>query len=115
MASEKNFENRVKRWLCSIGIYPLATPIQKKPVPAIGYWVKRWGGGIYQKKGLPDMQIVVKGRCIEVELKGEGGHPSEIQKKVIKEINESGGVGIVIYPDEFEILKEMIRGIIDGN
>lgn len=77
--------------------------------------MKRWGGGIYQKSGLPDMQIVVKGRCIEVELKGQGGHPSEIQKKIIKEINESGGAGIIIYPDEFDILKEMIRGIIDGN
>ena len=93
----------------------MATPIQKKTAPAIGYWVKRWGGGIYQKSGLPDMQIVVKGRCIEVELKGQGGHPSEIQKKIIKEINESGGEGIIIYPDEFDILKEMIRGIIDGN
>ena len=93
----------------------MATPVQKKTVPAIGYWVKRWGGGIYQKKGLPDMQIVVKGRCIEVELKARNGKPSEIQKHIIGEINESGGVGIIIYPDEFEILKEMIRGIIDGN
>lgn len=93
----------------------MATPVQKKTVQPIGYWVKRWGGGIYQKSGLPDMQIVVKGRCIEVELKARNGKPSEIQKHIIGEINESGGVGIIIYPDKFEILKEMIRGIIDGN
>ena len=51
MAAEKNFENRVKKWLESIGVYPLGTADDKMDVPPCGYWEKRWGGG-YSKKGL---------------------------------------------------------------
>lgn len=111
--AEKLFENQVKRWLNSVGVYPLGTPMQKKSMPAIGYWVKRWGGGLYTKSGLPDMQIVIHGKCIEVELKAKHGKPSEVQKHIIKEINDSGGMGIILYPDDFEEFKNQIRGLID--
>ena len=55
MAGEKNFENRLKRWLESMGIYPLGHPKDKIMVHPCGYYEKRWGGGRFQKSGLPDM------------------------------------------------------------
>ena len=61
MAEEKNFENRLKSWLESEGVYALGTPRDKMPVPPCGYYEKRWGGGRYVKSGLPDMRIVVNG------------------------------------------------------
>lgn len=67
MAAEKNFENRVKKWLQGLGIYPLGTAKDKMPVPPIGYYEKRWGGG-YSKKGLPDMHIVANGISLDVEF-----------------------------------------------
>lgn len=69
MASEKNFENRLKNWLESEGVYPLGEPVDRMKTPPCGYYEKRWGGGRYVKSGLPDMRIVVNGIALEVELK----------------------------------------------
>ena len=57
MAGEKNFENRLKDWLESEGIYPLGHPEDKMTVPPCGFYEKRWGGSRYVKSGLPDMRI----------------------------------------------------------
>ena len=58
MAAEKNFENKVKRYLESIGVYDLGTGADKMKVAPCGYYEKRWGGG-YSKAGLPDMWCAV--------------------------------------------------------
>ena len=110
MAAEKNFENKVKRWLESVGIYPLGTAIEEKPVKAIGYYEKRWGGG-YTKAGLPDMHITVNGVSIDVELKAPNGKPSELQKHNIKQINNSGAIALLLYPDGFREFQEMVKGV----
>lgn len=110
MAAEKNFENKVKRWLESIGIYPLGTAIEEKPVKAIGYYEKRWGGG-YTKAGLPDMHLTVNGISIDVELKASNGKPSELQKHNIKQINNSGAIALLLYPDGFREFQEMVKGV----
>lgn len=57
MAAEKNFENKVKRYLESIGVYDLGTGADKMKVAPCGYYEKRWGGG-YSKAGLPDTRTV---------------------------------------------------------
>lgn len=38
MAAEKSFEERLKRWLESEGIYALGTPVQDMPFPPCGYY-----------------------------------------------------------------------------
>ncbi len=113
MGGEKNFENRLKRWLESMGIYPLGEPLDKIRVHPCGYYEKRWGGGRYQKSGLPDMRITVNGVALEVELKGPNGTPSELQKHNIRQINNSGGFGFILYPEGFEIFKEIVRKVIE--
>lgn len=109
MAEEKNLENRLKKWLELMGIYPLGCSIQKMTVPPRGYYEKRWGGGKFTKAGLPDMHICVKGKSIEVELKATNGKPSDLQLHNLKQINESGGCGLLIYPQDFEKLKRVIQ------
>ena len=52
MAGEKNFENRLKKWLESEGVYPLGEPVDRMKAPPCGYYEKRWGGGRYVKAGL---------------------------------------------------------------
>lgn len=111
MAGEKNFENRLKRWLESEGIYPLGHPKDQMPVAPCGYWEKRWGGGRYVKSGLPDMRVVVNGIAFEVELKATNGTPSELQKRNIRQINNSGGIAMVLYPEGFNTFKAMIKGV----
>lgn len=114
MGAEKNFENRVKEWLKSEGIYPLGYPRQKMTIAPCGYYIKRWGGGRFVKDGLPDMQIVVNTRCIEVELKAANGVPSELQKRNINFIKEAGCYGYIVYPEHFEKLKQLILTLKDG-
>ena len=112
IAQEKNFENKVKKWLESRGIYSLGTPSQYMTVPPIGYYEKRWGGGIYTKKGLPDMHIVVKGINLDVEVKASNGKPSELQKHNVVQINQSGSIAMILYPDGFDNFKKIVEGVI---
>lgn len=111
MAAEKNFENKIKKWLEKQGIYPLGTPKQNITVPPCGYYEKRWGGGVYTKKGLPDLHIVVNGINIDAELKAPNGRPSELQKHNVVQINQSGSVAMVLYPDGFENFKKIVEGV----
>ena len=96
MAQEKSFENRVKNWLESNGIYPFGTPDQNITVPVVGYYEKRWGGGQFTKSGLPDLHIVVRGQSIESELKAPDGKPSVLQLKNLKLINLSESIGHIL-------------------
>ena len=110
MAQEKNFENRVKRWLETEGIYRLGTPKQDMHTPAIGYWEKRHGS-MYTGSGLPDMHIVVNGISIEAELKAPDGKPSKLQEQKINQIDDAGCIGIVLFPKDFDKFKKLIQFI----
>lgn len=112
MAGEKNFENRLKEWLKSEGVYPLGEPVDRMGTPPCGYWEKRWGGGRYVKSGLPDMKIVVKGITLEVELKATNGTPSELQKRNLAQINNSGCFGFILYPEGFETFKKIVKDLL---
>lgn len=114
MTSEKSFENKVKKFLNDNGIYALGTARDKMKVPPCGYWEKRWGGGTFTKSGMPDMHITVCGKSLEVELKAPNGKPSELQIQKIDQINESGGIGLVLYPKDFEDFKNLIYKLKGG-
>ena len=112
MTPETKFKNEVQNWLISQGIYLAGTPEHKMTVPIKGWFVKIWGGGM-QKEGIPDILIGVNGIFVSLELKSETGRPSALQKKNTAMINESGCVGVILYPDGFENFKNIIRGLID--
>lgn len=96
MAQEKNFENKVKRYLESLGIYPFGTADEYIATPIIGYYEKRWGGGQFAKSGLPDMHVVVKGISFELELKAPNGKPSPLQLKNLSIIEKSESIGCIL-------------------
>lgn len=106
---EKLFENKIKRYLESVGVYALGSDYRNKPVPAVGYYEKRWGGGTFTKAGLPDMHICIHGHSIEVEIKASRGRTSDLQKQMLLQINESGGYGLVVFPKDFEAFKQNIE------
>ena len=115
MGAEKSFENKVKRWLETRGIYPLGTAQTDITTAPIGYYEKRWGGGRYVKSGLPDMHIVCNGISLDVELKADNGKPSELQKHNLIQINTSGSIAMVLYPKGFEKFTSIMEGVIKCN
>ena len=72
------------------------------------YHFKVWGGG-YQKAGLADLYICVDGIFVAVEIKGENGKPTQLQLHELERINNAGGIGIVLYPKDFEEFKKLIH------
>ena len=114
MTPEKAFENQVKRWLKGLGIYSLGTDEKDMDVPSIGYYEKRWGGG-YSQKGLPDLHMVVKGINLDVELKAQTGRPTDLQRFMIRQINASGSLALILYPDRFQEFKTLIKGVCECN
>lgn len=105
MLPEKLFENKVKKYLESIGVYPFGTAIQNITTPIIGYSEKRWGGSQFTKSGLPDMHVVIQGKSIELELKAPNGKPSELQLKNLDFINQGNGYGFILVESDKTVIR----------
>lgn len=99
MASEKNFENRVKSFLKTEGCY----------------FLKYWGGGNFTKSGVPDLLICCNGFFIGVEIKAESGKPSELQLYNLRRIHDAGGFAFLLYPHNFEKFKNFICYLKNNN
>jgi hypothetical protein len=120
---EKNFENRVKRWLQSQGVYAVGTPKQKMTVPAVGYYEKRFGNA-FTVAGLPDLHISIKGVDLEIELKAPKGKPSMLQIRMIEQMRQSGSLAYIVYEKikgnkdghyiDFGTFKSIVGDLIDG-
>lgn len=93
MGEEKNFENRVKKFLKSEGIF----------------YVKYFANG-YTQAGIPDILACHNGIFLGIEVKAEGGKLSELQKVKLREIAEAGGGAVVVFPSGFELFKKYIKG-----
>ena len=91
MAQEKNFENRIKKFLEDEGC-----------------WFVKFFANAYTKSGIPDLLVCCNGYFVAVEVKAPNGKPSELQKWNIEKINQSRGYGVILYPDQFEDFKKLI-------
>lgn len=98
MASEKNFENKVKGFLKEQGCWCLKT----------------WSNGV-QRSGVPDLLVCCNGWFVGVELKAPYGKPSELQLWNLRKIEESGGYGILLYPRDYERFKAFVRALVQGD
>lgn len=94
MAQEKNFENRIKKWLDHEKIW----------------YVKYFANG-YTKKGIPDILACVNGRFVGIEVKAENGIVAPLQTYQKTQIIRSGGVSIIVRPSQFEDFKTLILSI----
>lgn len=102
MASEKNFENKIKKFLKEQECY----------------FIKYWGGGQFTKSGVPDLLICCNGYFIAVEVKAQNGKPSELQLYNIEQIKKAHGLAMVLYPNQFEEFKKLIfllKNVVDSN
>lgn len=112
---EKQFENQVKAFLQSVGIYRLGTSPDEMPMPPQGYYLKRWGGSKFIPAGVPDMQITIGVFNIDVELKSETGRLDDLQVQKLVQIMDAGGYAIVLRPKDFEAFQTFISWLIIRN
>ena len=94
MAQEKNFENKIKAYLKSIGAYFIKTH-----------------GDRFSRVGTPDIIACVNGHFVAVEVKATTGKPSELQIYNIEQINKAGGYGVILYPKDFENFKKVCENL----
>lgn len=95
MASEKNFENRVKKYLNEKGAYV----------------IKYWGGGNFTRSGVPDLLVCYRGRFLGLEIKAENGKPSELQLHHLEQIRKAGGYAFILRPSDFKDFKEWLENV----
>jgi hypothetical protein len=98
MAAEKNFENRLKKFLEDEGC-----------------WFVKFFANAYTKTGVPDILCCCNGYFLGVEVKAPNGRPSELQKMNINNINTENGYGLILYPDQFEDFKELVYHLKERN
>ena len=94
MASEKQYEEKIKKYL------------SESPNT---WFFKVWGGG-FQKAGIPDIIACVNGNFLAIEVKAENGKASALQLRNVKLINAAKGYAVISKPSQWDEL----RGIIDG-
>ncbi len=97
----------------------LESKLQRKIQKAIkkefgGLWIKIHGN-MYQKKGWPDLQGLVMGVSIHIEVKvpGKKNTVSDDQVKCIRQINKNGGFAFVSTTVTHSLI--MIRKIIKAH
>ncbi|MBQ2663132.1 MAG: VRR-NUC domain-containing protein [Clostridia bacterium] len=96
MAQEKNFENRVKKWLRDNGCYV----------------VKFYGCG-HTRAGVPDLIICVNGKFVAVEIKAEYGKASQLQLSHLRQVEQAGGHTFILRPSNFIEFKQYITDVMN--
>lgn len=68
------------------------------------------GGSMFQVAGLPDVIAVYKGIFLGLELKTGNYQATELQKQKLNNIQDAGGVGLILR-DDFDLLNVTLHYI----
>lgn len=110
---EKAIENKLRKWLACHGVYTLGIERQNKTVDDIGYHQKVFNGGYMCTPGIPDLSITIHGIDIRIECKQETGLLSIQQKRILKQILNSGGYGFILKPSNYDDVICFLNAIIE--
>ncbi len=66
-----------------------------------------WGGAKYTKSGVPDLLVNFNGYFLAIELKAPTGKPSHLQLYNIRKIRESHGLGVILYPKDYDLFLKL--------
>ena len=72
------------------------------------YYAMPIGTG-YGNSGVPDFLCCIGGKFVAIEAKANGGQPTALQWKNLKNINDSGGYTCVIDENNIDYLKKVIE------
>lgn len=96
IAGEKSFENRIKKYLKDNGC-----------------WHVKYFANRMTKVGIPDILTCINGYFVTIEVKADKGKPSELQFYHRDQIRKSGGIAVIVYPDQWEDLKLLIDDLLN--
>lgn len=96
MGPEKKFEVRIKEYL------------KEKDCWHVKYFANQ-----FTKSGIPDILACVGGYFVAIEVKASSGRPSALQKHQQSVIRCSGGISIILYPDQFEQFKSYVDDLLN--
>ena len=96
IAQEKNFENKIKKYLKDNGC-----------------WYVKYFANRMTKSGIPDILACVNSYFVAIEVKASNGKPSELQIYHRDEIRKAGGISIILYPEQFDDFKLLIDDLIN--
>ena len=71
------------------------------------YYVMPVTGG-YGTQGAPDFLVCHRGRFIGIETKAGKGRTTTLQELNLKRIREAGGVAVVVYEDDIDMLRKLL-------
>ena len=89
---ESKVKTKIKKILKEHGVY-YAMPI----------------GSAYGNSGVPDFLCCVGGKFLGIEAKANGGQPTALQMKHLREIREAGGMSVVVHEDNLDWLVGAIK------
>ena len=92
---ETPFKEKVEKWLDSQDTW------------FIKYWAGPKG---FTKEGIPDILACINGKFYGMELKGDGGKPTLLQIINLRKIREAGGIGVLLYPEDFDYFIAFTEG-----
>jgi Holliday junction resolvase len=92
---EKSFENKIKKFLKDRGC-----------------WYVKYFANRNTRAGVPDILACVNGRFVAIEVKAENGKPTELQKWNVEQIKSSGGIAMILYPQDWERFAAMIDEVL---
>lgn len=92
MGPEKTFEKKVRSWL-----------------EARGAWVLKTISEGRQEAGVPDLLICYKGQFVALELKSETGAVRPLQEYKIKQINDAGGLAMIVRPSDWPNVQAILE------
>lgn len=92
MAAEKTFENKIKKF-----------------IEGSGGWQVKFFANRMTRSGIPDILSCINGYFVGIEVKGPNGTPSELQKYHRDKINKSNGIAIILYPQDYDLFKELVK------
>jgi Holliday junction resolvase len=98
MAGEKNFENKIKKFLKDRGC-----------------WYVKYFANRNTRAGVPDILACVNGYFVAIEVKAENGKPSELQKWNVEQIQKSRGYAVIIYPNQYDDFVLLVDAIMHVN
>jgi Holliday junction resolvase len=94
MAAEKNFENKIKKY-----------------IEAQGGWQVKFFANSFTKSGIPDILCCINGYFLAIEVKAKDGKASDLQIHQCNMIRQAGGSAYVVFPSGWDQLKEIIQNL----